>query len=295
MMKIGHAVLAASALLVVLINAHSTSTQRMSRLATTKRQTAPTKSLPQGVKVDLPRGLNNASRDPAPLGESSIVVSIPNNDQFYVGRDPIPKDQLGRKIGPLMTREGAANRIVYIASGASVEYRSVVEALNIIREQEIDQIGLMVDRGNRDDAVPGQFLIEVPMPRKADDGVRFLKPNPLTLVVAISRDLKLALNNRDRPEKGEPCFGLVPEYGSVNEPDHLAQCLERVFTRRFKEHAYRPGMETRNDVRESQRIERTVFVKAPRSIRYGDVVRVIDLVKGSGADPIGLQIDDLPQ
>jgi biopolymer transport protein ExbD len=42
-------------------------------------------------------------------------------------------------------------------------------------------------------------------------------------------------------------------------------------------------------------VEKTVFVKAPRSVKYGDVVKVFDAIKGSGAQPIGLQIDDLPQ
>lgn len=37
----------------------------------------------------------------------------------------------------------------------------------------------------------------------------------------------------------------------------------------------------------------TVFIKAPRAIPYGDVARVIDGLKGAGADPIGLQIDEL--
>jgi biopolymer transport protein ExbD len=36
-----------------------------------------------------------------------------------------------------------------------------------------------------------------------------------------------------------------------------------------------------------------LFIKSPRSIRYGDVVKVIDAVKVAGASPIGLQIDDL--
>jgi biopolymer transport protein ExbD len=54
-------------------------------------------------------------------------------------------------------------------------------------------------------------------------------------------------------------------------------------------------METRTDLKEEDRIERTVFVKAPRSLRYGDVVKVIDAIKGAGANPVGLQVDDLPQ
>jgi biopolymer transport protein ExbD len=40
-------------------------------------------------------------------------------------------------------------------------------------------------------------------------------------------------------------------------------------------------------------IEKTVFVKAPKSIKYGEVVKVIDAIKLAGATPVGLQIDDL--
>jgi biopolymer transport protein ExbD len=54
-------------------------------------------------------------------------------------------------------------------------------------------------------------------------------------------------------------------------------------------------METRTDVTEDERIEKTVFVKAPRSLKYGEVVKVIDAIKGAGANPVGLQVDDLPQ
>jgi biopolymer transport protein TolR len=38
---------------------------------------------------------------------------------------------------------------------------------------------------------------------------------------------------------------------------------------------------------------KTVFIKAPKSVPYGEVVQVIDAIKGAGADPVGLQIDDL--
>jgi biopolymer transport protein ExbD len=37
----------------------------------------------------------------------------------------------------------------------------------------------------------------------------------------------------------------------------------------------------------------TVFIKAPRDKAYGDIVYVIDEVKGAGAQPIGLQVDYL--
>ena len=38
---------------------------------------------------------------------------------------------------------------------------------------------------------------------------------------------------------------------------------------------------------------KAVFIKAPTTIPYGEVVKVIDVVKQAGGQPIGLQIEDL--
>jgi biopolymer transport protein ExbD len=42
-----------------------------------------------------------------------------------------------------------------------------------------------------------------------------------------------------------------------------------------------------------ERPSKTVYVKAPKEKFYGDIVHVIDVLKGAGAKPIGLQIDFL--
>jgi len=52
-------------------------------------------------------------------------------------------------------------------------------------------------------------------------------------------------------------------------------------------------MATRPDVPEQERIEKTVFIKAPRTMPYGEVIRVMDGLKATGAAPIGLQLDAL--
>jgi biopolymer transport protein ExbD len=85
------------------------------------------------------------------------------------------------------------------------------------------------------------------------------------------------------------------DVGSVNDTSMLSGRLASVFRQRREQRAYKPGMETRTDLPEDERLERTVFVKAPRSLKYGDVVKVIDAIKGAGASPVGLQVDDLPQ
>jgi biopolymer transport protein ExbD len=41
------------------------------------------------------------------------------------------------------------------------------------------------------------------------------------------------------------------------------------------------------------RADRAVIVRAPTGLSYGEVVEVVDQIKGAGAGPIGLQVDFL--
>jgi len=128
---------------------------------------------------------------------------------------------------------------------------------------------------------PSRFKADIPTQRDPNEDLSKLKPNPLTLVVSIAPDLSIKLNQDN--------------LGSVNDTAPLAQKLAQTFAQRKDQRAYKVGMETRTDLKEEDRIEKTVFVKAPRAAKYGDVVKVIDAIKGAGASPVGLQVDDLPQ
>jgi len=127
---------------------------------------------------------------------------------------------------------------------------------------------------------PSRFKADIPTQRDPNEDLSKLKPNPLTLVVTISQDLQIKLNQ--------------DSLGSVNDTAPLAQKLAQTFKDRKDQRAYKIGMENRSDLKEDDRIEKTVFVKAPRAAKYGDVVKVIDAIKGAGASPVGLQVDDLP-
>jgi biopolymer transport protein ExbD/biopolymer transport protein TolR len=102
--------------------------------------------LQQGVSVNLPREMTNPTEDPAINKESSVVVAIPANGQYYIGKEPFPKEQLGEKINRLMERKTSEEKIVYIKSGIGVDYGDLVEVINIIRKQGVDKIGLVADR-----------------------------------------------------------------------------------------------------------------------------------------------------
>lgn len=119
---------------------------------------------------------------------------------------------------------------------------------------------------------PSRFKAQVPAEPKPEDQTQS-KPNPLTLVVAInSGDFKVTLNNEDM--------------GDVSNTELLTNKLSQVFKEREQNGSLREG---------TNEVEKTVFIKSPKSVSYGNVARVIDGVKLAGAEPIGLQVDDLQE
>ncbi|HXH68933.1 MAG TPA: biopolymer transporter ExbD [Pyrinomonadaceae bacterium] len=122
---------------------------------------------------------------------------------------------------------------------------------------------------------PANFKTKIPRESKQSG-----EPNIHTLVVALNSDSTLRLNTEN-------------DLGTVSKPDKLIKRLAQVFKERAENHVYTEETEFRNDLSEAEKIEKTVFIKAPRSIDYGSVTKLIDAVKIAGASPISLQIDDL--
>jgi len=102
-----------------------------------------------------------------------------------------------------------------------------------------------------------------------------LEPNPLTLVVTVGSDSTLRLNNAVN--------------GRVDDPEPLIANLAGIFEQRTQNLSYAES--SGGDA--TPRIQKTVFIKAPRKLDYGSVARVVDAVKRAGANPVSLQIDDL--
>jgi biopolymer transport protein ExbD len=117
---------------------------------------------------------------------------------------------------------------------------------------------------------PSRFKALVPTPLNQDEPPR--ETLITVLRVDVMNDLRLKLNGQ--------------EMGSVNDTSALSSTLAEVFRKRTDAGFKKFG---------TDRIEKTVFIKAPRSVKYGEVVKVIDGIKGAGADPVGLQVDDLAQ
>ncbi|MEP6850255.1 MAG: biopolymer transporter ExbD [Acidobacteriota bacterium] len=117
---------------------------------------------------------------------------------------------------------------------------------------------------------PHRFEAKVPAEPKDQPQVD-VKPNPLTLVVAIDKNTKkVTLNNQDA--------------GDVSDASALTSKLDEIFKAREQNGVFREG---------TNEIEKTIFIKSSPTVKYGEVVRVIDAAKSAGASPIGLQVDSL--
>ncbi len=115
---------------------------------------------------------------------------------------------------------------------------------------------------------PSDFKTKIPQEPVNNDEI---DPNPHILIVALDSESSIRLNN------------LKEEFGNSEDASALTEKLIQTFNEREQN---KPFDETGN-------IRKTVFIKAPRNLSYGKVVRIVDAVKIAGAEPISLQIDDL--
>jgi biopolymer transport protein ExbD len=118
---------------------------------------------------------------------------------------------------------------------------------------------------------PARF--EAKLPAEPDDRG---EPNPYSLIVSVDEQLQLKINNKE-------ALGTTDDLSKLN-----AQLIET-----FRQRAANGIIRQNNG--SATEIEKTVFIKAPRSINYGEIIKVVDGIKGAGENPIGLQIDDLHQ
>jgi biopolymer transport protein ExbD len=115
---------------------------------------------------------------------------------------------------------------------------------------------------------PTDFKTKIPQEPANNSEV---EAHPDTLVVALNSESSIRLNN------------LKEEFGNSEDTSSLTEKLIQIFKEREQKMAFD----------KTGKIPKTVFIKAPRNLAYGKVVKIVDAVKIAGAEPISLQIDDL--
>ncbi|MBA2704840.1 MAG: biopolymer transporter ExbD [Blastocatellia bacterium] len=111
--------------------------------------------LQHGVTVNLPKDLKNPEEDQRIIKDNSIVIAIPNDGEYYLGKERVSKDQVKDKVETMLKSiKKEEDKIVYIKSGIGVSYGDVVTIINEVRALGVDKIGLVADKKKGGAAAP---------------------------------------------------------------------------------------------------------------------------------------------
>lgn len=275
--------------------------------------------------VSLPSNVKNADHDAGIEKESSMVLTITADGKLYqrLSRDVgdkvertetvITNQELPGAIVRSMEDKTPDRRMVYFKCDVNASYDSVLKIFAAIRKADVDKIGLVVigakDLDDPYQTAPVMYEVRLQEPfsfnivqsgppvlkkdkvasRTVDVREEIIndavsrKPNPLTLIAAVDKDGKLLLNNEYMGNISD--HGMKhQDMGAVTDTTKLETMLTRIFKERENNGVFREG---------TNEVEKMIYIKASKSTKYGDFIKLVEALKTSGAEPIGVQIDNV--
>jgi biopolymer transport protein ExbD len=232
--------------------------------------------------VDLPQNVKYADSDHEVMKDTSMVLTIGPDNKVYQRQGSASGDKVERKetlisiedipgqVTSALEDKTPDKRVVYLKGDVNASYGNVLQVLDAIRKAYVDRVSLVVvgEKTLDDPYQVDSLSFEVRLPEVQDKRVS-VKPNPLTLAAALDGDGRVKLNNEDM--------------GTLTDQSRLQIKLREIFKDRENNGVFREG---------TNEIEKAVFINAPGSAKYGDLIKMIETVKGAGGQPISVQIDN---
>ena len=110
--------------------------------------------LQSGVSVALPKS-KYPDPDPNIIKDTSAVVAIPNNGEYYIGRDKIALVDIPQRVKTILKDKPVPDQVVYVKRSKGVKYGEVVAVIDSIREAGFDRIGLVAEKEKQQGAPSG--------------------------------------------------------------------------------------------------------------------------------------------
>lgn len=111
--------------------------------------------LQTGVSVALPQS-KHPVLDPNIIKDTSAVISIPADGEFFIGKDPVPQADIPNKVKQILKDKTPDQQIVYVKSGKGVKYGTVVDVIDRVRDAGFDRIGLVSEKEKEKPGAPAQ-------------------------------------------------------------------------------------------------------------------------------------------
>jgi biopolymer transport protein ExbD len=90
--------------------------------------------------------MDHAEEDLVINREDSVIISIPKDGDYYLGKKQLNLDDLKSQVEKALQNKKEEDKVVYIKSGVEVSYGEVVKVINAVREKGVDKIGLVADK-----------------------------------------------------------------------------------------------------------------------------------------------------
>ena len=97
--------------------------------------------LQKGVNVKLPAAANTVEK---PDTNGQVVVAIGADKKVYLNTQPVRMDELATKVSDSL--ENQKDKVVLIKADEAVDYATVMDTLDKLREGGIEDMGLITER-----------------------------------------------------------------------------------------------------------------------------------------------------
>lgn len=222
--------------------------------------------------ANVPKNIEHAKPDAHAFDEKAIVVSVLYPDLIYVGDEQFPREVAGEIIAKRLRENPSEKQLIYLNADSSADYGNIVEVLDIIRRQDVENVGLLVEPASGADNKLQVLKIRLSAEPKEDADDMLDR----RLVVNLQKDGKI------KPGRFEK-YVFKPASPEVKEEEVGSKLAQM-----FKENE-----EKKINLKGTNEIDKTVFIKATRASRYAEVARLAAAAAGAGASEVYLMLDDL--
>ena len=228
----------------------------------------------------------------------SVIVSIPAEGEFYIGRDRIQRgdSELAEKIRDLLADALADQQKVYVRSPGAVRFANIRRVYNAMREVGFDRVGFVTQSVG---SPPQNTVLETTL--VIPDGV-IVDPSDRITVPPRKVQPRPSVPPPPPPPRVPPPppgrgpsrvtvpLGLSPSAIVVEVKSGAANAATvLVNTRPVK-------IEELTDLLADaleERISREIYIKPAREVSYEQVIDALDAIEGSGCEHIAMLIDEV--
>ncbi len=217
---------------------------------------------------DIPSNVKNAKPDPHAAEETSIILGIYYDDLssvnggVYFGKEQYAIETVAEKVNQLLQKTPAEKQLIYLNATSRVTNGTIARIFDILRKQNIENIALVVFPQVKTDAAFHVLKVKT-LPEPKDEPADIEEYSKRTFLT-MKKDGKINFVKFDAKS------GYQPDKTEIKPEELEAKINERLVGK----------------------TDKRIYIKAARSNNYTQVVQMIDVAAGAGAE-VYLVIDDL--